>query len=245
MNLAWAAAGALAGLPAGALLRGPVFRMSVASGEPGRTTCPRCGAVLAGRGLAVLPAARCRGCGGRFTAPLVLELSTAAVLALLCGRFAGQPSVLAFGFLGALGVALGAVDVAVRRLPDRLTLPAYPVLVVLLGAAAAIGHDGGALLRALLAGVALAACYLLLALLRPGQLGGGDIKLAGLLGLGLGWLGWPAVLAGALLAFAATAVVSLALLALRRIGLRDAICFGPFMLGGALIAILATGTAGS
>src|SRR5690348_8712411 len=103
MNLAWAAAGALAGLPAGALLRGPVFRMSVASGEPGRTACPRCGAVLAGRGLAGLLAARCRGCGGRFTAPLVLELSTAAVLALLCGRFAGQPSVLAFGFLGALG----------------------------------------------------------------------------------------------------------------------------------------------
>jgi leader peptidase (prepilin peptidase) / N-methyltransferase len=255
MNLAWAAAGALAGLPAGAMLRGPVVRLSVPSGKAARTACPHCGAVLVGWGLAGwglagwgLPgwtAARCRGCGGRLTVPLVLELATAAVLALLCARFAGQPSVLAFGFLGALGVALGAVDVAVHRLPDRLTLPAYPVLVVLLGAAAAIGHDGGALVRALLASVALTACYLLLAVLRPGQLGGGDIKLAGPLGLGLGWLGWQAVLAGTVLAFAATAVASLALLAVRRIGLRDAICFGPFMLGGALLAILATGLAGS
>jgi leader peptidase (prepilin peptidase)/N-methyltransferase len=233
MNLAWAAAGALAGMPIGAMLRGPVFRMSVASGEPERTSCPHCGATVPG-----WRASRCRGCGSRFTVPVALELITAAVLALLCGRFGGQPSVLAFGFLGALGVALGAVDVAVHRLPDRLTLPAYPVMAVLLGAAAAIGHDGGALARALLASGALTASYLLLALLRPGQLGGGDIKLAGLTGLGLGWLGWPAVVAGAVLGFVLAAIVSLALLAARRISLRGAICFGPFMLGGALLAIL-------
>lgn len=238
MNLAWAAAGALAGVPVGALLRVPVFRMSVASGEPGRTACPHCGAALASR-----PAARCRACGTRFAAPAVLELITAAVLALLCGRFAGQASVLAFCFLGALGVALGAIDVAVHRLPDRLTLTAYPVMIVLLGIAAVIGHDGGALVRALLAGVALTAAYLLLALLSPGQLGGGDVKLAGLIGLGLGWLGWPTVIAGAALAFALTAVVSLALLAARRISLRSEIYFGPFMLGGALLAVLASGIA--
>jgi len=238
VNIAWAAAGALAGMPAGALLRVPVFRMSVASGEPERTACPHCGTAMAS-----WHAARCRECGRRYMAPAVLELITAAVFALLCGRFAGQPSLLAFGFLGALGVALGAVDVAVHRLPDRLTLPAYPLLVVLLGAAAVIGHDGGALVRALLAGVALTACYLLLALLSPGQLGGGDVKLAGLIGLGLGWLGWPAVIAGAVLAFVLTAVVSLALLASRRISLRGEICFGPFMLGGALLAILASGIA--
>ena len=176
-------------------------------------------------------------------APAVLALITAAVLALLCGRFAGQSSLLAFAFLGALGVALGAIDIAVHRLPDRLTLPAYPVLAVLLGIAAVAGHDGGALVRALLASVALMASYLVLALLRPGQLGGGDVKLAALLGLGLGWLGWPAVIAGGTLAFLLTAVVSLALLAARRISLHGEISFGPFMLGGALLAILASGIA--
>lgn len=235
MNLAWAAAGAIAGVPAGAVARGLAFRMSVPSGEPDRTACPRCGAAV-GRWLVV----HCRACGTRLAVPFAFEIVSAAVLGLLCGRFAGQAGLLAFGFLGALGVALGAIDIAVHRLPDKLTLPAYPVLIALLGAAAAIGHDGGALLRALLGGGALIAGYLLLAVVRPGQLGGGDVKLAGLIGLGLGWLGWPTLIFGAALAFVLSALVSLALLAARRISLRGAICFGPFMLGGALLAILAS-----
>jgi leader peptidase (prepilin peptidase)/N-methyltransferase len=127
-----------------------------------------------------------------------------------------------------------------HRLPDKLTLPAYPILVALLGAAAAIGHNGGALLRALLGGLVLTAGYLLLAVLRPGPMGGGDVKLAGLVGPGLGWLGWPTLIFGAALAFVLSALVSLALLATRRISLRSVICFGPFMLG-ALLAIVASG----
>jgi leader peptidase (prepilin peptidase)/N-methyltransferase len=219
MDLMWAGAGAAAGLVAGALLRGTVFRLSVASGRPERTACPDCTAPVR-RWAAV----RC----GR-------------VLALLVGRLAGQPAVVAFGFVGALGVALAAIDIAVQRLPDRLTLPAYPILIVLLAVAAVAGHDLAALVRAVLGGAALAAGYLLLALLRPGQLGGGDVKLAGLAGLALGWLGWPALIAGAVLGFALSAVVSLALLALRRVTLRSAICFGPFLLGGALLAVLLSG----
>ena len=87
----------------------------------------------------------------------------------------------------------------------------------------------------------LAAAYLVLGLLRPGQLGGGDVKLAGLAGLALAWLGWPVLLAGAALGFMLSAVVSLGLLAARRITLRSQICFGPFLLGGALLAVLAIG----
>jgi leader peptidase (prepilin peptidase)/N-methyltransferase len=166
---------------------------------------------------------------------------TAAVLALVFGRFGGQPVAIAFGFLGALGVALAAIDIAVKRLPDRLTLPAYPVLIALLGAAAVAGHDPGSLVRALLGGLALGGAYLLLALAGPGQIGGGDVKLAGLVGLVLGWLGWPAVLAGAVLGFLLAAVASLAMLAARRLTLHSAISFGPFLLGGALLALLASG----
>ena len=164
--------------------------------------------------------------------------------ALLFGRLGGAPDMLAFGFLGALGVALSAIDIAVHRLPDRLTLPAYPVLVALLAVPAVTGHHGGALARALLAGVALAVGYLLLAVLRPGQLGLGDVKLAGLAGLALGWLGWPTLVLGAALGFVLCAVVSLALLAARRISLHSAICFGPFLLGGAMLAMLASGGGG-
>lgn len=252
MDLGWAAAGAAAGLLAGAAMRGTVFRLSVPAGAPDRAACPRCSAPVAAAarppsvparpGLAAFPglAARCLRCRARLGHPLALALSTAAVLALLCGRLGLRPELPAFAFLGVLGVALAAIDLAVERLPDRLTLPAYPALGALLVVAAAVGGDGGALLRALLGGLAMGGGYLLLALLRPGQLGEGDVKLAGLAGIALGWLGWPAVLAGATLGFLLFAVVVLVLMLARRITRTSSICFGPFLLGGVLLAILGT-----
>jgi leader peptidase (prepilin peptidase)/N-methyltransferase len=240
VNLVWAAAGAAAGLLAGATLRGPVFRLSVPAGAPDRTACPRCDAPLAR-----WPAWRCPQCRRALGVPGALELVTAAVLALLFGRFGGRPVIPALGFLGAVGVALAAIDLRVQRLPDRLTLPAYPVLIALLAVAALAGHDLGALVRALLGGLVMAAGYLLLGLVRPGQLGGGDVKLAGLAGLVLGWLGWRAVLYGTVLGFVLAGVASVALLAARRVTLRSAISFGPYLLGGALLAILAGGPAGA
>jgi leader peptidase (prepilin peptidase)/N-methyltransferase len=236
MNLTWAVAGAAIGMPLGAVERSVVFQLSVPSGVPDRSTCPCCCAPMF-----AWPALRCGYCGGSFGRPGVLELVTAAVLALLLGRFGGSPQAIPFVFLGTLGVVLAAIDISVQRLPDRLVLPAFPLLFSLLVLAAAIGHDGGGLLRALLGGLALGAGFLVLALVRPGQLGGGDVKLAGLAGLALGWLGWPAVTTAAVLGFSLSAVVSLALLAARRVSLSSAVCFGPFLLGGALMAILAAG----
>jgi leader peptidase (prepilin peptidase)/N-methyltransferase len=233
MNIAWAVAGGVIGFVAGMVLRSTVFRLSVASGEPARTACPRCATPVSGR-------IRCAHCHSWFGVPLVLELVTATVLALLLGRFAGLPDAAAFALLGALGVALAAIDIAVKRLPDRLTLPLYPGLIALFGLAALIDGHPAKLLRAVLGGVALGGGYLVLALASRGQLGGGDIKLAGGLGIALGWLGWPAVFTGAALGFVLMALVSLVLLAVRRITLQHDISFGPFMLTGALLAILAS-----
>ena len=235
MDLAWAAAGAAAGLLAGAALRGVVFRLSVASGEPIRMECTRCDAPVGW--LAV----RCGRCRASLGMPLALEGTTAIVLALMLGEFGGQPDALAFAFFGALGVALSAIDIATQRLPDPLTLPAYPILITLLAAAALASHDFSALGRALLGGLALSGGFLLLALIRPGQLGGGDVKLAGLAGLALGWLGWPALVAGVALGFVLSAVVSVVLLAARKVRLSSSISFGPFLLGGVLLATLMSG----
>ena len=163
------------------------------------------------------------------------------MLALVLGRFGGQADVVAFAFFGVLGVALAAIDIAVERLPDPLTLPAYPILITLLAGAALASHDFAALARALLGGLTLAGTYLLLALVRPGQLGGGDIKLGGIAGLALGWLGWPTLIAGTALGFVLAALVSLPLLAARRVTLHSAICFAPFLVGGALLAMLTAG----
>jgi leader peptidase (prepilin peptidase)/N-methyltransferase len=94
--------------------------------------------------------------------------------------------------------------------------------------------------RALLGGVALGTCYLLLGLLSGGQLGGGDVKLAVPIGLVLGWLGWSTVLLGAAAGFVLAAIAGLALLAARRASMRTLISFGPYMLWGALLAIVAS-----
>lgn len=236
MNLVWAAAGAVVGLPVGTALRGPVFGLSVRRGEPDRTSCQQCAAPVSG-----YTPIRCEYCGHWLVAPIALELITATVLAVLAGRFAGQPELAAFAFLGTVGVGLAMIDIDVLRLPDRLTLPAYPAIVALLALAAAADDAPGALAEALIGGLVLAGGYLLLALLSAGQVGGGDVKLAGLVGMALGWLGGRTVFIGASLAFALAAVVGLALLASRKATLRSSIGFGPYLLGGALVAILISG----
>jgi len=208
--------------------------MTVPRGEPDQAACLTCGTPLPGG-----PGLRCAHCGRWLGAPLAIELTAAAVTALLIGRFGAQPAVAAFGYLGVLGVALAQVDGAVQRLPDRLTLPAYPAVLVLLALAAVASRDPAALVRALLGGLALGAAYLALGLLSGGQLGGGDVKLAGLLGLVLGWSGWPVLIAGACLGFFLAALTGIALLATRRITRHAALSFGPFMLTGALIALVA------
>jgi len=233
MNVFWVASGAVAALPAGTVLRGRVARLSVRGGEPDEMCCRECAATLPGRS-----ALRCGHCRSWIGAPVAIELATAAVLALLFARIGFQPVVAAFAFVGALGVALAQVDVAVQRLPDPLTLPGYPALIVLLTLAAAFTGAWQDLTRALLGGLALGAAYLLLGLLSGGQLGGGDIKLAGLLGLLLGWAGWRALITGASLGFVLAAVVGLVMLASRRISRRSMISFGPYMLAGALLAVL-------
>ena len=92
--------------------------------------------------------------------------------------------------------------------------------------------------RAGAAAVVCAGAYLLLALLPGSRLGFGDVKLAAVLGLPLGWLGWPAVLTGLLLPHLLIGPVALVLLLTRRAGRRTALPLGPAMLAGALAAFL-------
>ncbi len=234
MDVILAVSGAAAGLLAGLALRGEVARLSVPGGEPEESSCGNCAAPLPSR-----PALRCASCGHWFGAPMAIELTTAAIVALLIARFGGQPAVAAFAYLGVVGVALSQIDSAVQRLPDRLTLPAYPALLVLLAVAAATTSDWPAFGRAVLGGLAVGTGYLLLGVVSGGQLGGGDIKLAGLIGLVLGWLSWRTLIDGAFAGFLLAALASVALLLTRRISRRSKISFGPYLLSGAFLAMLA------
>lgn len=176
--------------------------------------------------------------GGKASSRRILwsGLAAAVVLGTLAAGIdvtGAHPAFPAFAVVGLLGVVLAPVDVAHHRLPDRLVLPAYPLCVALLGVAAAVDGEVGPWLRALAAGAVVFAGGFVLALLSPSGLGFGDVKLAGLLALVLGYLSWAAALLAVLLGFALGGVAALGLLLLRRVRLSTALPLGPALLLGA------------
>ncbi|BCW70155.1 A24 family peptidase [Arthrobacter sp. NicSoilB8] len=161
--------------------------------------------------------------------------------------------VAACAYFSLMAVRLTVIDVRHHLLPDRIVFPSYAIAgVLLLGAAASqllpAGQDGAGTPDAVLFGVpglgvlaggaALWLFYFLLHAVYPPGMGFGDVKLAGVLGMYLGFLGWGHVFAGTFAAFMFGGLWSLGLLALRRGTLQSAIPFGPFMLAGAAAAML-------
>ncbi|MFC7401059.1 prepilin peptidase [Citricoccus sp. GCM10030269] len=142
-------------------------------------------------------------------------------------------------WLGAGVVLLGAVDLRSRLLPNRLVGPFAIVAAATLGVAALGVGEPIRLLGAGAGGVALFAIYLVLALISPGSLGMGDVKLAAVLGAYGGWLGWIAWWWTALGGFLLGGMTALVLVVIRRSGRRDRFAFGPAMLLGALAVVLA------
>jgi leader peptidase (prepilin peptidase) / N-methyltransferase len=167
----------------------------------------------------------------------LLAAAVAGVL-LLSGL---RPATVALAWAAAAGIVLGAVDLAVHRLPDRVTVPAYAGVATALLVDAAVLDSWGSLVRAGLAAGAAFGLAAGAALLAPEGLDYGDVKLLGLLGLVLGWVGWGALLAGVFLGLLTGAVVSLAMVATRRAGWRTALPFGPPLLVGAVLALVLGG----
>jgi leader peptidase (prepilin peptidase)/N-methyltransferase len=171
--------------------------------------------------------------------PVPVAVVTLAVLAALAARIGARSDLPAFVYLGVVGVLLAFIDAALKRLPDLLTLPSYAAGAVLLGLAAPFTDQGGA--RYVHALIGMAALWLLYAVqwvIVPRQIGLGDVKLSGVLGLYLGWLGLQAWVAGTLAMFLLGGLYSAVLLASRRATRGTSIPFGPFMLAGTLLAVL-------
>jgi leader peptidase (prepilin peptidase)/N-methyltransferase len=235
----------VAAVAAGALgaLSGPVLArlcwvLAVPGGEPRRSRCQDCGTPPPGR-LPGLLRRRCTGCGRRIgPAAWWLALLAAGACALCAARIGPQPALAAYVAAALASVVLAVVDAEVKRLPDVVVRPLYAVVAASLALAAATDGHHGSLPRALEAMAALVAAFYLLVLISPAALGLGDVKLVGVLGLLLGWIGWTAVAAGIFLGFATAALAAVALLATGRAGRKDSIPFGPFLLLGALLALL-------
>jgi len=237
---------AVVGLAVGSFLNVLIHRVPAGLSvvRPG-SRCPACEHSVRSRDNVpvlswLLLRGRCRDCGTPIAAryPLV-ELGTALLFALVAARLGPSASLPAFLYLCAVSVALAAIDLETQRLPNVLTLPSYLVGGGLLAVAAAVDGDVGRLLRAVEGMVALYAFYFVICYATAGKgMGFGDVKLAGLLGLYLGWLGWPELLVGAFAAHLLGGVVAVWLVARGGASRKTRVPFGPFLVAGALVALL-------
>jgi leader peptidase (prepilin peptidase)/N-methyltransferase len=206
-----------------------------------RSRCPSCDAPL--RNVDSIPVVswlmlrgRCRACGVRISAVYPLtELATGGLFVAVALVYEDPwQAILLAPFCGIL-IALSLIDMRVKRLPNRLVYPsvliAAPYIVV---ADLAGGH-----LDAIRAGIGLLVYgvgLLIVALIAPSGMGMGDVKLAGLIGLVLGSIGLAlvAVAAGVgILLGGVGAIVAL----LAGAGRKSRVPYGPFMAGGALVAV--------
>lgn len=164
---------------------------------------------------------------GRRADPRLLAAVAVAAALLIAWRASGPPHGAALALTAAVGIVAGWVDAQRRRLPDVLILPAYPAAAALLLATG----DPDTVLRA--GACAVASAGLLLVGHLAGQVGFGDVKLAGLLGLVLGWASWQTAASGLAAASAVGAVQAAAVIALGR---KD-FPYGPALLLGAATAL--------
>jgi leader peptidase (prepilin peptidase)/N-methyltransferase len=250
-DLVWAALAGVLGLAVGSFLNVVIYR--VPAGEsvispPSR--CPSCGRPIRVRhnvpvlGWLVL-GGRCYDCKTPISAryPLV-EAATGVLFAAVTWRLLAINlpwALAAYLYLAAAGLALAMIDIDVKRLPDKIALPSYAVVAVLLTIAALGEHDWWPLARAAIGTAALFAFYFALAFAYPAGMGFGDVKLAGVLGALMGYLSWSALIVATFGAFLLGAVIGVTLIVSGRGGRKTAIPFGPFMIAGALITVFAGG----
>ena len=154
-------------------------------------------------------------------------------------------AVLAYAGLAVVGVRLAWVDVRTHTLPNALVVPLFAGGAAALTASALLAGEPARLLSAAAGTGGMLALYLLLAVAGPGGMGFGDVKLAGVLGLFLGFLGWTPLVVGAGAAFVLGGGYAVVLLSTRRARRGSGIPFGPWMLAGAWLGILGSAVLGS
>lgn len=237
------------GLLVGSFVNAAVWRLH--SGERlinDRSRCPRCAHQLAVIDLIpivswILLGGRCRYCGARISIQYpIVEVLTGVVFALSAGVWPLETTVdyamFSFWLVLVTGFLILAVyDLKWMLLPDKVLLPLLlPAIGLVATRALAADAAGGVIINhlgaALLAGLFF---YSLYGYSRGRWMGAGDVKLVALLGL---TLGLADTLIALLLAFNTAAIVSLALIGLKRLTRKDLLPFGPFLIGGAIVAML-------
>ena len=202
--------------------------------SPG-SACPRCQRPIAWYdNVPVLSflrlGGRCRHCGGAISwrYPLV-ELATGILFAIAALARGAGPELVPALVLAAALVAITGIDRDHQIIPDVVTLPGIAV-----GLAFSLLLGQPRWTDALIGAAVGGGLFLVIIVASGGGMGGGDMKLAAMLGA---FLGWRPLLVAILAAVLAGGILAIGLLALRRKGRKDAVPFGPFLAMGGLVAL--------
>ncbi len=221
------------------------------------SACPGCSSEISARDNIpvvswLLLRGRCRTCREPISAryPIVEAITAVAFVVVgiffaarigaadtVAGAVAASVTMIAFLYLAAISVALAAIDIDLHRLPNAITYPAYAVGIVLLGISGVLSGDLESLGWAAAGAGLCFAFFLLLNVVSGGNMGWGDVKLAGVLGLFLGFLGPAPVFVGVAAGFLLGGLYGIGLIVAGRGGRKTAIPFGPFMIAGAWLAV--------
>jgi leader peptidase (prepilin peptidase)/N-methyltransferase len=164
---------------------------------------------------------------------------------VIYGRYGLEAEFVVLGIAVALLMVVALIDLERGLILNSILYPSIVVLIVMspfwteIGLSRSfLGSDGlvGTLLNSLLSGLGAFLIFLVIAMAYPNGVGGGDVKLGGVIGL---LVGFPGALIALLLAVVAGGLVAIALVLTRKLGRKDAMPFGPFMSLGAIVALLA------
>ena len=236
----------LFGLAVGSFLNVVIYRVprneSIVSP---RSKCPACDAPIKGRDNIpvvswLLLKGRCRNCQSPISPRYVyVELAGGGLFAGAAARLGFRWDLPAVLVLLAGLLALACIDFEHLLLPKKvvyLTLALVGVLLILAAAETGEWHN---LLVAGISSVAWFVVFFLMNLASPRILGFGDVRLALVLGLGLGWFGWRYVVLGFFAANLIGAIIGITLIALNKIRRDQPIPYGVFLAVGTAFAIFA------
>jgi leader peptidase (prepilin peptidase)/N-methyltransferase len=247
MDIAVAAGCGLLGLLVGSFANVVIYRipagLSIVSPP---SACPGCETPIAPRDNIpivswLLLRGRCRHCQTPISPQYPLVEALMMVVFASVGAWVSAhlslwtlPAFLLFAWLL---IVVSAIDLQTRKIPNKLTYPLTPALLVLLAAAALLSDDAGRVLQVVLGGLAGFGGLFVLALIQPKGMGMGDVKLAGFIGLGLGYLSLWHVLVGLFMGFLIGGVTAIVLMLTKLRARKDRIPFGPYLAAGAVLTL--------
>lgn len=169
-----------------------------------------------------------------------------ALFVLVGTRFEEALPVVAHAALCLVLVALSVIDIETLRLPDRLTFPTAAAAALVIAGSAWVGDEWVQLTGAAVGAVTYFGVLLVAHLVHPRGMGFGDVKLAFVMGL---FLGWPSggglasvvvVVWAMLIGFGLGSVLGMGILVVR--GRSAPYPFGPFLVAGTVAVILSAPT---